>query len=236
MRGCPNCHVPMPVQTVDTHPGLPSVEIDACAPCNLFWFDRSESIRLAPAAVLELFQFIGKAGRPRNALASSLRCPRCVTALVLTHDVQRNTRFTYWRCRNGHGRLTTFHQFLREKNFIRAPSAAELAKLRATVRQVSCSQCGAPIDLVTDTACRHCGAPVALIDPDGVADTVRELASDVRASAPPDPETMRRLLRDAQIDAILEFERMRPPEDEKNLVSIGASAIGSLVAGLLRTI
>ncbi len=120
-------------------------------------------------SVLEVFQFIGRAGRATNTLAAQFNCPVCSVALALTHDLQRTTRFTYWRCRNDHGQLITFHHFLREKNFIRSPSPAELAKLRATVRQVACSQCGAPVDLANATACTHCGAPVALIDPDGVA-------------------------------------------------------------------
>ena len=145
--------------------------------CNLFWFDKSESVRLTPKAVLELFQYIGKAGSARKTLATAFGCPLCSAALALTQDVQRTTRFTYWRCPRDHGRLTTFHQFLREKNFIRAPSPSELAKLRDTVRQISCSQCGAPVDLATDGACTHCGAPVALIDPDGVAKALRDLAA-----------------------------------------------------------
>jgi hypothetical protein len=111
-------------------------------------------------------------------------------------------RFAYWRCRNDHGRLITFHQFLREKNFIRAPSPAELARLRATVRQISCSQCGAPFDLATDTACKHCGAAVALIDPEGVAKAVRELAA-AAARAPSESEAMRTTLSDAQVPNLI---------------------------------
>ena len=162
---------------------LRPIEITTCAPCHLFWFDKAESIRLTPKAVLELFQYIGQAGSARKALATTFGCPLCGKALALTQDLQRTTRFAYWRCRNDHGRLITFHQFLREKNFIRAPSPAELARLRATVRQISCSQCGAPVDLAADTACKHCGAAVALIDPEGVAKAVRELAAGVRARA-----------------------------------------------------
>jgi hypothetical protein len=87
------------------------------------------------------------------------------------------------------GRLITFHHFLREKNFIRAPSAGELANLRKNVRQVACSQCAAPIDLTSESACTHCGAPVALIDPDGVAKALRELQAGTSVPAPADPES-----------------------------------------------
>jgi hypothetical protein len=215
---------------------LRPIEITACVPCNLFWFDKAESIRLTPKSVLDLFQYIGKAGSARNSIATTFSCPLCFTALALTQDLQRTTRFTYWRCRNDHGRLTTFHQFLREKNFIRAPSPDELARLRATVRQISCSQCGAPVDLATDSACKHCGAAVALIDPEGVAKALRELAAGASSPAPSDPDAMRAKLSDAQIDAIFDLKRMRQGEADDDLVAIGAAAIGALVAGLLRSI
>ena len=166
---------------------LRPIEISACASCNLFWFDKSESVRLTPRSVLEVFQFIGRSGRAGNTLLTQFKCPVCSMALALTHDLQRTTRFTYWRCRNDHGQLITFHHFLREKNFIRSPSPAELAKLRATVRQIACSQCGAPVDLANAVACTHCAAPIALIDPDGVAKALRDLAAGVSSSAPSIP-------------------------------------------------
>ena len=214
---------------------LRPIEISVCAPCNLFWFDKSENVRLTPKSVLEVFQFIGRAGQAKNTLASQFGCPICAKPLALTHDLQRATRFTYWRCGNDHGQLITFHHFLREKNFIRAPSPDELAKLRRNVRQVACSQCGAPIDLANETACAHCGAPVALIDPDGVAKALREFHAEATAPDVTDPEAMKRRLSDAQIDAIFDVARMRDSRanDDHDLVSIGASAVGALIAGLI---
>ncbi len=212
---------------------LRPIEISACAPCNLFWFDKSESVRLTPKSVLEVFQFIGRAGRATNTLSAQFNCPVCSAALALTHDLQRTTRFTYWRCRDDHGQLITFHHFLREKNFIRAPSPAELGRLRATVRQVACSQCGAPVDLASATACAHCGAPVALIDPDGVTKALRDLAAATSSPAPADPEAMRTRLGDAQIDAIFDLARMGRDEGNDDLVAIGATAIGALIAGFV---
>ena len=85
-------------------------------------------------------------------LSSQFNCPVCSKALALTHDLQRTTRFTYWRCGSGHGQLITFHSFPARKNFIRSHRRSSSLKLRATVRQVACSQCGAPIDLVVDSA------------------------------------------------------------------------------------
>ena len=212
---------------------LRPIEISACAPCNLFWFDKSESVRLTPRSVLEVFQFIGRSGRASNTLSTQFKCPVCSMALALTHDLQRTTRFTYWRCRNDHGQLITFHHFLREKNFIRSPSPAELAKLRATVRQIACSQCGAPVDLANAVACTHCASPIALIDPDGVAKALRDLAAGVSSSAPSDPDAIRNRLSEAQIDAIFDIARMRQDEGSGDIVAIGAAAIGALVAGLL---
>lgn len=224
----------MTAQTVDAHGALRPLEINACAACNLFWFDKSESVRLTPRAVLGLFEYVGRCGSARNALASNYGCPRCDAPLAAAHDLQRSTRFTYWRCPRDHGRLITFHQFLREKNFIRAPSPAELARLRATVRQIACSQCGAPVDLATDSACAHCGAPVALIDPDSVAKALRELADGAPAATRAEPEAVRSALIDAQLSAIFEEERLRRTGRNDDLVAIGAAAIGALVAGLLR--
>ena len=227
----------MASRLVEAHGALRPMEINACTPCNLFWFDKAESVRLTPRAVLELFQYIGQSTGPRTALASNFECPRCTVVLAPTQDLQRTTHFTYWRCRNDHGQLITFHQFLREKNFIRAPSPAEFAKLRATVRQIACSQCGAPVDLEKDSACPHCGAAVALIDPDGVAKALHDLSAGVATPASADPNAMRAALSDAQVNAIFDLERMREREREgdrdDDLVAIGAAAIGALVDSLL---
>jgi len=234
MLDCPNCREPMAPQWVEGHGTLQPIEINACASCSLFWFDKWESVRLTPKAVLGLFQYVGKAGTAGKPLATNFRCPRCTTALAPIHDLQRTTRFTYWRCPRDEGQLITFHQFLRQKNFIRTPSPAELAKLRDTVRQITCSQCGAPVDLATDSACTHCGAAVALIDPDGVEKALRDLRAGSAAAAAASPEAMRATLSDAQLNAIFDLERMRQSEGNDDLVAIGAAAIGALIAGLLR--
>jgi len=219
--------------TLEAFGSFRPIEISACTACHLFWFDKSESVRLTPKSVLEVFQFIGRSGKARNTLSSRFDCPVCSKPLGLTHDLQRTTRFTYWRCASDHGQLITFHHFLREKNFIRAPSIAELAKLRATIRQVACSQCGAPVDLASESACTHCGAPVALIDPEGVAKALRELGTGAAAPAAADPAAMQNRLSNAQIDAIFDLARMRESKGNDDLVAIGATAIGALIAGFI---
>jgi hypothetical protein len=52
MRGCPNCHDPMAAQAVEARGSLRPIEINACAPCSLFWFDKSENVRLTPKAAV----------------------------------------------------------------------------------------------------------------------------------------------------------------------------------------
>src|SRR4029079_15426547 len=116
-------------------------------------------------------------------------------------------------------------------NLIRPPSPDELRRLRETVRQIACSQCGAPIDLATDSACTHCGSPLALIDSDGVAKALRELTA---SPSTPAPQKLQIALRDAQINAIFDLERMREREDhDSDLVAIGAAAVAALIGALI---
>jgi hypothetical protein len=221
-------------QAVEAYSGAGPLEVGSCAPCNLLWFDRSGSISLTPRAVLGLFQYIGTAaGAARTPLASTFRCPRCSDALALTYDLQRSTRFTYWRCANDHGQLFTFNQFLREKNFIRNPTLAELNKLRETVRQISCSQCGGPIDLTKDTACTHCGAPIALVDPDGVAKAVHDLTIGQGSTAPATQEQTSVALSNAQLDAFFDQERIDEHEGSHDLLAIGVAAVGAALGAML---
>jgi hypothetical protein len=140
----------------------------------------------------------------------------------VTHDLQRTTRFTYYRCPNGHGRFTPFVQFLREKDFIRPLSPAELARLRKTIRVVQCSSCGAPVDLEKDTACPYCRAPIAILDPDAVSATVHALQT---------AETKRTTVDvDALVDGMLDAHRNAPRG--QRLTQDGAQ--GSLGVDLLQ--
>lgn len=235
MIDCPSCHKPMTPRSALAFKWVTRpVEVDCCGECSLLWFDKSESLALTPDAVLALFQFIGRAGAAQRALSASFGCPRCRRALTFTHDLARDSRFTYWRCTGGDGHLITFGQFLAEKHLVRPPSAGELAKLRATIRQINCSQCGAPIDLARENACSHCGAAIALIDPDGVAKALREL-DDRRSVTMGDRESTKTMLSDAQLNALFDLERTRTHDDrgDHDLVAIGAAAIGAVLGGLL---
>jgi DNA-directed RNA polymerase subunit RPC12/RpoP len=180
------------------------VTLDFCFPCQVIWFDSFESQQLTPGGVLEVFKALHEhRAASRNTLPGILPCPRCAARLTLTHDLQHTTRFTYFRCEFGHGHLSPFFQFLLEKNFVRPVTGAELAELKAKVRMIQCSNCGAPLDLEHDTACRYCGSAISILDPDAVAKAVSALSTaqmqrntidvDQLAAAllaPPPPETL----------------------------------------------
>lgn len=205
---------------------LGAVTIDLCVACHAFWFDAFESLQLAPGATLALFDVIRKAGPgERRALPAGLPCPRCTQPLQLTHDLQHTTRFFYYRCEYNHGRFTPFLQFLREKDFVRAPSPAELARIKATIRIIRCSSCGAPVDLTKDAACPYCRAPIAILDPDAVTAQVHALH---------DAETKRTTIDvDALVDGMLDAHR-RESELDRNEVrwSGGDAAVDLLALGL----
>ncbi len=234
MIRCPNCRSDTTTRSLPAHGAARPIVVEACAACHLLWFDRAGSVRLTPESVIDLFEYIGTtAGARRTPLASTFACPRCSRPLVFTHDLQRTTRFNYWRCARDSGKLISFAQFLREKNFIRAPSPEELARLRRTVRQVTCSQCGAPVDLARDSACPHCATPVALVDPDGVARALSDLRAGQRRHVPADSDAVRAVLAAAQAEADLDRERMRDALAGGDLLTAGVAAIGAWLASRL---
>lgn len=176
------------------------VDLDFCDACQAIWFDAFESSQLTPGAVMKVFEAIHqRRDAPPRSLADVCRCPACRRALVLTHDIQRTNRITYYRCAEGHGRLSTFYQFLREKNFIRSLTVGEIEKLKAVVKQVRCTSCGAPVNLERDAQCPFCRAPIAILDADAVTHALAELASEEQKRQAVDPH--------AAIDALLAGQR-----------------------------
>lgn len=154
----------MTALSLEGHLGRP-VAINLCHTCQAFWFDGYESLQLAPASVLRLFREIGeRAGAAATALSDTSRCPTCGQRLSLIKDQQRNTRFEYRGCPQRHGRLISFFNFLREKDFVRPLSPAQIDALRKNMASVNCSNCGAPVDLAKGGACRHCGSPLSMLD------------------------------------------------------------------------
>jgi hypothetical protein len=159
------------------------VTIDLCHACQAFWFDGFESLQLAPGAVLQLFRTIGEQSATRaTPLSATAACPRCAQTLLPTSDQQRTTRFEYLRCPQEHGRLISFFNFLREKDFVRPLSPAQLTQLRRNVQTVNCSNCGAPVDLAAGSTCAHCGSPLSMLD---LPDALLAQLHDARTPAVP---------------------------------------------------
>lgn len=177
------------------------VELDLCHPCQAIWFDQYESAQLTPGAVIDLFREIHEHHGVEHApLAERKQCPQCRAPLQLTHDVQRTNRIVYYRCASGHGRFTSFYQFLREKSFVRSLTGAEVERLRAHVAQVRCSSCGAPVDLARDPQCAYCRAPISILDAQAVQRTLSELGEAERRRRTVDPA--------AAIEALLAGQRI----------------------------
>ncbi|MFN3630306.1 MAG: zf-TFIIB domain-containing protein, partial [Casimicrobiaceae bacterium] len=203
-KTCPNCATAMHLHRLPGHYGR-EIEIDVCHDCNAIWFDPWESSQLSADGTVGLFQLIhqrgGTASSSARTLDHGLRCVTCQTPMRRVNDMVRSTRFVYQSCPHGHGRFTTFYNFLAEKQFVRELTRAERQSLRATVRQIQCSSCGAPIDLAHEDACGYCRATVAVFDRDAARKAIdhylaqrsgREHTGARTAPAPWPPETTRR--------------------------------------------
>jgi hypothetical protein len=163
------------------------LQIDLCFPCYAIWFDRWESVQLAPGAIVGLFKEIhSRRAEARHPLGGELVCPRCVKNLLLTRDLSKTGPFSYYRCPQDHGRLTPFFEFLREKHFVRVLTPAELTRVRAEIKEVMCSGCGAPINLELESKCSFCAAPIAVLDADAVEKGMRVWAEAQRRRVDPD--------------------------------------------------
>ena len=168
-KHCTNCSSKMMLYTLPGHYHS-TVEIDVCMDCNAIWFDQFESMALSPDGTVALFQLIQQRGGTATSAATKfnegLRCVTCGEGMQLTNDQVKGTRFAYQACRKGHGRLTTFYNFLSEKQFVRELTKAERAKLAAKVEQIRCSGCGAAVNIGKVDACEYCRAPLSVFDRD----------------------------------------------------------------------
>jgi Zn-finger nucleic acid-binding protein len=219
---CPNCHIGMESKSFERHLDG-EVAVDLCFPCHVIWFDGLESVQLAPEGVLELFKVIHKRDNgERNPLQMPFGCPRCNIPLRRTEDLSKGGHFSYFRCVKNHGRLTPFIDFLREKQFVRDLTPGEIARVRADVREVRCSGCGAPIDLARDTCCPHCGAPISILDADAVEKAVRMYSSAATRRANPDPNAVT-----AAIAQLRASERTLSRQDR----GAGAALLSGIVTG-----
>ncbi|HJU23221.1 MAG TPA: hypothetical protein VJ891_11990 [Casimicrobiaceae bacterium] len=209
---------------------LAPLTVELCDDCQAIWFDANESSALTPGAVITLFREItqSKPGT-RAPYPAILPCPRCTTPLTLTQDIQHTTRFTYYRCRYGHGRFSPYVQFLREKNFVRPLDPNELARLRASVTTVRCVSCGAPVPVDRSGVCPYCGAPVMLLDPDAVTHAIDTLNAAEAKRTAQQPVSGDALIAIANVERELAKSR-RDYEGESgvDLVMAGLSGLRSL--------
>jgi hypothetical protein len=189
-KRCTNCSSIMSLYNLPGHYSQ-TVDIDVCLDCNAIWFDQWESSQLSPDGVVALFQLINERGGTSSSASTKwsegLRCVSCGDGMKLVNDRVKNTRFVYQSCRQGHGRLTTFYNFLSEKQFVRELTQAERAKLCATVRQVKCSGCGAPVDLAKSDACQYCRAPVSVFDRDAAKQAIDHYLRERKQQLPSSP-------------------------------------------------
>lgn len=236
---CPSCAQAMRSLTLARYDGA-TLTIDLCTHCYVIWFDHGESTQLAPAAVIELFKEIhAHRSDQRNPLPQALACPRCHGPLALTHDIGKAGPLTYYRCQHDLGRLTPFFQFLREKQFVRSLTPAELHHVQAEIKQVQCPSCGAPVDLEHSTACTYCGAPIAVLDADAVQAAMHTWADAEarRTAAAMDPRVQALTGKIQVISHQVVLDRLTEDtfalfEGKRDLMSCCIGALGKLITSL----
>jgi hypothetical protein len=180
-----------------------------------------------------LFGVIGEhVAKPQAIEADTAKCPRCQARLRRTQDMQRSTRFEYFKCPHDHGRLTTFFDFLKEKDFIRPLTPAQITELRKNLQTVNCSNCGAPIDLARRTDCGHCGSPLSMLDMQQAESLVAQLREADRTDKTVDPALPLELAR-ARREADQAFRGL--PQDAMWLEQGGSfGLVGAGLLGLVR--
>jgi hypothetical protein len=171
-------------------------------------------------------------------MGTRLPCPRCNLVLGLTYDLIRDDKYRYFRCPSQHGVFMPFFEFLRSQNLVRGLTPQEVDALRTQVVSVTCSSCGAPIDLQTQTKCDSCGSGLAIVDLDHLGDALRQLDADARAAAPaigaPPPLPPEEIIADwrAEVEARRRMEEDR--DDDRldthvDLLDVGATLLSRLL-------
>lgn len=209
---CPSCRQPAQAIRLPAGGGG-AVELDLCFACQGLWFDPQENTRLAPAAVLRLFELLhqhrGDAHRP---LSDRLRCPRCSQNLVRGYDLAQGGRYVTYRCAARHGRFSTFGAFMIEKGFVRHLSAAEITALADRVGTIACTACGGAVDIRNDHACPYCRSALSLLDPQAVD---KALARHGRAAQQAGGRAAHAQSPEALADALVALERNRTREERE---------------------
>ena len=219
----------MAAHTVAGHNGT-TLELDLCHACHGLWFDGNESLRMAPAGVVDLFRELHEhRDDPQTPLARQMSCPRCRRGLAEGSDVVRSGRYTTWRCPQRHGRFSTFSSFMIEKGFVRQLTRPEIADLAERVRIIHCGNCGAPVDLRKDHACPYCRSAFSLLDPKAVEQALAGYGQKAeRAEAGPKAPDL--------ADALVAIERDRERtkrEEQQDRWRQGGTGIGDTTVDAL---
>jgi hypothetical protein len=186
------------------------LELDLCFACHGIWFDPLENLKLTPGAVVELFRLLhAHRDDVRQPLASSMACPRCNHALAKGFDQVRSGRYITYRCPQRHGRFSAFSSFMIEKGFVRQLTQFEIDDMAQRVAVISCSACGAPVDLRKDHACPHCRSAFSLLDPQAVEHALQGYAKATSGTG----ELKIPQLADALV--MLERDRLRAQREAK---------------------
>ena len=205
---CPSCRQPMHITRFDASDGR-AVELDLCFACQGLWFDPSENTRLAPAAVLQLFELLhDHHGDAHQPLATRLACPRCTKDLVKGYDIAQGGRYITYRCAARHGRFSTFGSFMVEKGFVRHLSQSEREALAQRVGTIACTQCGGSVDIRHEHACPWCRSALSLLDPQAVERALQRygaMMDSAREQRSPDKLA----------DALVALERMNAREERE---------------------
>lgn len=165
------------------------VELDLCLRCNTLWFDPMENLALPPATVLRLArELLSHHAEGHAPLGSDLRCPRCDGRLRPSQRLVKGARYEVWECPDRHGHLSTLYSFLRERGLLQPLTEAKREELRRQAVQLSCGNCGAPVDLARAETCAHCRSPIALLNVDAMAETLQRLLAEEQRKANPNPE------------------------------------------------
>ena len=191
----------MAVRPLASHDGG-VLALDICFQCQGLWFDPHENLKLAPAAVVELFRLLyEQRNAARHPLATQLDCPRCERPLNKGFDIVLSGRYVTYRCPNRHGRFSAFSSFMVEKGFVRQLTKPEIDDIAQRVAVIHCTSCGAPVDIRKDHACPHCRSAFSLIDPTAVERAIDGYASAAQRDATARPMDL--------ADALIGIERDR---------------------------
>jgi hypothetical protein len=128
----------------------------------------------------------------------------------------------------------TFAAFLRARHFVRDLSAAEVRELGVRVAVIKCVNCGASVDVRTESACGFCQSRVAVIDEGQLARTLAELETASAGRAHVDPSwPLRAAQARRQTEAVFaELNRGHGATSAVDLVTAGVALFADVLKRL----